>query len=526
MRNGPIALVCFALLGCQTAPAAPAPAAPGATPSVPDAGLADAGLADAALPAPTCEEQIAARELGALTSRHEAYARALPEVIVHARLDPVLFLRWPDERPRSEAAAALRRELEASRRPARDVRAFVVAHADDRALLREVLLSDGYLFSDRPELAVALSSEVRLVHLFDAPRIYRARDGVIDVLERGETGYLESDGSVASVRLHDRVSVDEPALADPLGLDLEVVREETGALRTIPTAIGATAAALDLVFPDGARRASLVEIRDARTEVVCIGGDAATLDATRADAARFWERHRALTSAARALVEESPRFDEPSDEPEGVQEDGELRMEWTRAYLRGESTFWYGTVEYPVFDSQGRAVPPEVCVDFVLDAWERGGGTWYRGEGERPGRTSGAIDVNRAGAVPRRNLTGLLAYAEGEGSVFDRYDVPSEDRVALARGPAYAQAIARQADAFREGDALVVYGLRLQDMHMHHHALLVIRTDPMTGVPMVVADNQGRPQLRSLANAMQAAPLRSIHHRLRLDASAVAPSGA
>jgi hypothetical protein len=204
-----------------------------------------------------------------------------------------------------------------------------------------------------------------------------------------------------------------------------------------------------------------------------------------------------------------------------VQEDGELRPAWARAYLRGERTFTYGSVEYPVFDGRGNPIPPEVCIDFLFDAWNRGGGSWYRARREAPGRTEGEIDLGRAGAIPRRNLTELLAYAETEASIFERVDVAPENRVPLAEGADYAHAVARTADLFREGDALVIYGLRLQDHRMHHHALLVLRTEPMTGVPMVVADNQGRPQLRSLVSAMEAAPLRSIHHRLRLDVAAV-----
>jgi hypothetical protein len=85
--------------------------------------------------------------------------------------------------------------------------------------------------------------------------------------------------------------------------------------------------------------------------------------------------------------------------------------------------------------------------------------------------------------------------------------------------------VAREADAFREGDALIVHGLRLQDYRRHYHALLVIRTDPMTGVPMRIADNQGRPQFRTLENAMRAAPYRRIVHRLRLDLDALAAMG-
>ncbi|MFO0685843.1 MAG: hypothetical protein U0234_27540 [Sandaracinus sp.] len=504
----------------------PAARTPMPIPAPRDAGVTtDAAQARAAEPptpvAPTCEMRIAERHLAAPSARHLAYVDSLPEVLVRAQIDPVLFLRWPDATPPSAPTAALRRELDTAAHPTRALRDFLAAHPS-RALRREVLLEGGYFFSDRPALASALSAQVQLTTLFDAPRIYRSRDGVVDVLDRtdrdaDEPGYLEADGSLARLRLNDRVSESADALADPLGLDLEVVREETGALRTIPTAIGDDAAALDLVFPDGTRRPSLAVLANGRTEIACIGGAPETLDATRADASAFWARHHALVRAAQALVDEAPRFDEPMDEPEGVQEDGQLRGAWLAAYLAGETTFVYGTVEYPVFDEQGRPIPPEVCIDFVLDAWQRGGGTWFRGEGEAPGRTHGSLDLAPAGPLPRRSLENLLDYASGEGAVLDRFDVESENLVPLARGAAYAHAIARSADAFREGDALVVYGLRLQDMRNHHHALLVLRTDPMTGVPMVVADNQGRPALRTLTSAMQAAPLRSIAHRLRLD---------
>jgi hypothetical protein len=285
--------------------------------------------------------------------------------------------------------------------------------------------------------------------------------------------------------------------------------------------VGDDAASLDLVFPDGSRRPSLLAIEGGRTEVVCIGGASETLAATRLDAVRFWTRHHAVVAAARAIVEESPRFDEPLDEPEGVQQDGELRVAWVAAYQRGETTFTYGTVDYPVFDAQGRPIPPEVCIDFVLDAWQRAGGTWYRRQGEVPGRTHGELDLDVA-HLPRRSVPKLLASADAEGAVLDRYDVPEEDLVPLARGAEYAQAVAREAHAFREGDALVIYGLRLQDLRLHYHSVLVIRTEPMTGVPMQIADNQGRPRFRTLANAMLAAPLRSIAHRLRLDLDALA----
>jgi hypothetical protein len=229
-----------------------------------------------------------------------------------------------------------------------------------------------------------------------------------------------------------------------------------------------------------------------------------------------------VTAAARELVRENMRFDEPVNEPEGVQEDGVLRRAWTEAYLHGERTFTHRDVQYPVFDSEGRAIPPQVCVDFVFDAWERGAGTWYRGADETPGRTAGSLDFDATDrTVPRRSVSQLLEYARDEDTVLERFDVPRRERVALSEGNAYARALARTADAFREGDALIIHGLREQDMRMHYHAILVIRTEPATGIPMVVADNQGRPHFRTLVSAMRAAPLRSIDHRLRIDEGAL-----
>ena len=37
------------------------------------------------------------------------------------------------------------------------------------------------------------------------------------------------------------------------------------------------------------------------------------------------------------------------------------------------------------------------------------------------------------------------------------------------------------------------------------------------GIPVTVADNAGRPRIRSLASAMRSAPRRTIKHRIRAD---------
>lgn len=459
---------------------------------------------------PTCEARIEALALPPPSPRLARYVEGLPEVVVETRVGHALYLRFP------ESAGPARQGLERAARPDRVLRDLVAS--GDRARLREAALVDGYFFAERPALARALSARVRIDALFDAPTIHRWRDGEHARLTRdADGGYVEADGSRATLRLNDRVVVDPSTLGAARHLDLEVVRRRTGALRTMPRAVGPDAAALELSFPDGSRRPALVRLDGNATEVACVGGDRATLRATLDHAARFAARQARLVAAARALVRESPRFDEPVNEPEGVQEDGRLREAWLAAYGRGQRTFTYRDHEYAVFDADGNPRPPQVCIDFVFDTWERSEGTWYRPAGEAPGLTAGRV---RFRGVPRRSIQQLLDHATTDGT-FERLDVASGDRVALSEGRRFARAMARVADDLRPGDALVIYGLRLQDMRNHYHAVLVLEVEPMTGVPMTVADNQGRPHLRTLTSAMRAAPLRSIAHRVRVDFDAL-----
>src|SRR5689334_6805730 len=99
----------FFITACEREPALEAPAPPvsprDAGASADASGLAAPLAAPSDVPEPTCESRIAERVLAAPSARHDAYAQGLPEVIVHAQIDPVLFLRWPDERPRSAEAA-------------------------------------------------------------------------------------------------------------------------------------------------------------------------------------------------------------------------------------------------------------------------------------------------------------------------------------------------------------------------------------------------------------------------------------
>jgi hypothetical protein len=111
----------------------------------------------------------------------------------------------------------------------------------------------------------------------------------------------------------------------------------------------------------------------------------------------------------------------------------------------------------------------------------------------------------------------VLEYAADPTTPLLRYDIPPDDQVPLRNRERFARALAEHADQILAGDVLVIHGLREEDLERHYHTLLVLRTDPITGLPMVVADNAGRPRIRTVFSAMRSAPRRSIKHRLRLD---------
>ncbi len=444
------------------------------------------------------------------------YYEALPYLLTTTRIVPVIYLAKP-RKSENQETAQLRVALEKSGRVRKHIRALAKNLRGNKPLLREVFLRQGYLFEDRPNIAREVVRELMLTDLFDAPILYIYRDGRVHQLSRKEDVYLDESGERAKILLNDRVALDPLDLKNPIHIDLGEVRRLTGAQRILPRVVGEREAWLELVFPNGEKRSSLIEVRDSQTRLVCIAGEPTTLSDVLERAEFFWKQHRKIVWAAELMVAERPRFDEPKDEAEDVQEDGELRTAWSKAYWRRERTFKFREVEYKVFDRRGNPIPPQVCVDFVIDIWNRAGGTWFRPRGKRPGRTAGSVDLWSISGLSRRYIPSILAFAAEADTPLERYDIPRRDWIPLKKRRRFADTLAKHTAALREGDALIIHGLREQDMEEHFHAALVLATDPLTGMPMVLGDNQGWPRIGSLYGVMRAAPRRSVKHRLRLN---------
>ncbi len=465
---------------------------------------------------PTCEEKIAGFEPKPYPVSLLQYRSNLPFIAVEVKVYPVWYFAKP-ARSENKAAKAAHNALVSAAHGRFAVRDILGRHGDDKAFLREVFLSQGYFFEDDIKTAIAVARDIKLPDLFDDAEIYRLRNNQVETLRRDGAHYLDETGKEATLYLNDRVSNEAETLTSPLHFDLAAVHSQTTARRMIPGKMGDGALEAELEFPSGEKQKALLRLVDGSTEVDCVGGDPAAQAATRERSAMFLTFHERIRQAAAAAVRERPLFDEPKDEDEFIQEDGELRQAWKEAYFAKKRKYMYREVEYRVFDPEGNPVPPQVCVDFILDTWERASGTWYTGRKSPPERTEGEIDFYALREFSRRHIATILTFARSPDSPFERYDVPRRSWIPMKTWRRFVKNLVKLSESYREGDVLVIHGLRDEDEAEHFHTVLILSTDPVTGVPTEVADNQGRPRISTLKTALRAAPRRSIKYRLRLD---------
>jgi hypothetical protein len=223
-----------------------------------------------------------------------------------------------------------------------------------------------------------------------------------------------------------------------------------------------------------------------------------------------------VLAAQRAVIQQQIDEDLPFDEPhtEYGQQDGKLRQEWTWAYRFGRTHFDFNDDRYRVFDWQGRPRVPQVCIDFITDTWERSSGSWYRPRGEQRSRVHGRLDLTGYGIDNVRSVESLVDFASRHPEWFEVRHLPEEERIPLIRRTDFYDYLFSHRDDFRPGDVVTILGLR-DDQKLHYHSFFVYGADPVTGMPIMVAANAGRPRVRAWDVEMANAPLRSIKTRIR-----------
>lgn len=458
-----------------------------------------------------CQARIASLEAEPTLSGAPAFDRTRAEVLGRARGEPMLFVREPARATGADAGSAPPRGAGA-------IRAALKLRAKDRAALRALLLREGYVYASDPAEALALVGALELTALFDEPTIHLARGADVLTLARKDgrfPSYRYADGRTAELLFGDRVATTREALSAPLHRDLRGLQRRAGFERARILAYREKGLVAELRF-DGAWVKGLLVARGAELDVGCFDADEPTRRRVAAFVTKDAPRRNALKKlreAVDAQVLEAVPFDRPRDE-KTAERDGELRPSWRFAYLHGGAFFSHDEQSYPVFDAQGRPLPPQMCVDFVLDSFERGAGTWFRPRGSDLGRTVGSLDFDALGIKNRRSVLAFEKFAEEHSDLFEHARMKPEERIPFGERSRFFSFLLEHADRFRPGDIVAIQG-RKADGLIHQHAILIEDTDPLTGFPEALADQMKRPRRRTWEGIMAEAPLRSLLFHVR-----------
>ncbi len=514
MRLLSLALVgVLAAIGCKARPTATQRGAPSASVTVPSPS------GDAALE--QCRARIAKLERTPVAPGAPLFEERRAEILGRARGEPLIWVREPaaapDEALPDKARVARRALSHAS--PWKRVRAYRARFRAEPATLRSLALREGYVYSADPLEALALVTLLHVEDLFDAPEIWLERGStrtrLVRATERRHAVYRDPDGRDAELLFGDRFALHEADLAVPLHRDLRALADAQGFDRTRIERLTADGMLAKLRL-GGVWVRALVESRGAKLDLAC-------LDAPRSARTRIaaWQRRDAthrralarLHAAVTQGIADALPFDRPRGE-DGEDYDGQMRSEWHWAYKTGRTAYRFQDDSYPVFDAGGRPRPPEVCVAFVVDSYERAAGTWFAPRAHKPERVLGTLDFAALGLTNRGGVMAFGQFAEAHHELFDYERVPDAQRVPFRDRARFFASLVEHADRFRSGDVVAIQGLKA-DGKIHQHALLVERTDPETGFPYGLADQMHVPRRRTWETIMGPAPLRSILYRAR-----------
>ncbi|GMV12935.1 MAG: hypothetical protein HS104_08600 [Polyangiaceae bacterium] len=509
----------FAWIGLWACAEAPAPAEPQPAPGAAGQSAVVASPAEPA--ASECRARIAAAEGAPAEPGAPGFEARRAEILGRAKAEPVLFRRAP--KPAEDVSTevrSLRAQLAASPSPGWALHGVFKTVRNRPEVARALLLSEGYLYSEIPELAASFVDVVELHHLFSEPEITVQRGTQLLRAKKNKGFWYEyvdgpERGQRARLLLLDRVWPSGKEPGPPLHLSLRGVVLEAGIERVRVRHIGAEHVVMDARHGNDWVPTLLSIKEGGRLSVECQAVPEGRDDEVAHARELALRRQRVLSSLRSAIVEmvgEALPFDEPRTE-EG-QQDGNLRPAWRWAYTHGWDSYTFNDDTYLVFDAKGRPKVPQVCIDFVTDAFERAGGTWWAPSGAERERIRGSVDFDDIGIVNRRSVDVFIRFAAERPEMFDVYGLGESERVRFFERQTFFTHLAEHADRYLPGDVVAIHGPR-SDGENHWHSFFVYDADPITGLPTLLASNAGKPRIRSWEGEMRAAPRRSIHTRVR-----------
>jgi hypothetical protein len=454
-----------------------------------------------------------------------AFDAVRAEVLGRARGEPLVLVQEPAVTPDADLSAAelsSRRAFERSA-PGRRIDEITRRHARDPRSLRRLLLREGYVYSADPADALAMVTSLHVANLFDEPEVFLQRGARAHHLVRAPVRrgfeYRHADGPyagrAAELVFGDRLANVPSDLARPLHRDLRALAVEEGFDRTHVSHRTEGELVVDARFGSTWARL-LLEADGAALRIACVAEPAGKREAVAAIRRTGAARARASRLISRAIdaeVDEALRFDRPEGE-KTAERDGKLRPVWLDAYRRRQAGFSFDGFSYPVYDARGRPWPPQVCVDFVLDTYERASGTWFSPFDVSPGRVAGRLDFDAAGIPNRRAVLAFERFADEHPDLFELRRFRGAERIPFGERTRFFEFLVEHADEVRPGDVVAIQG-RKRDGLVHQHAIFVEGADPVTGFAHALADQMKRPRRRTWEGIMAEAPLRSLLFRAR-----------
>ncbi len=440
------------------------------------------------------------------------------ELVARAKAEPVVFVEPPTAERVPPSLLKLRNQLFRDGVPWQALNDIFSQLKRYPARLRQVLLTDGYLYAEKPDLAALLSSGISLNQLFTERDLDVTRGETTRRALRKHDDYVWVDGPEAGqparLWLFDRIAVHGESLSAPKHLGFGDLRNRLGATRVAIERLTSSGVLASLFYGDLVVSAVL-STQDGRLEFDC--EIVPPESKTGVEAARQLTKRRdqvvdRLRAAIDEQVDEGLPFDEPKTE-EG-QQDGKLRQEWRTAYLQGQSKFTFNGDDYPVFGPRGVPWIPQVCVDFITDSWERMAETRWQKRGAGRERHVGRLDFDALGIENRRSVENLIDFAVAHPEWFEPLLIPESDRIAFSDRSAFFKRLYDLRSEFQPGDVVAILGRR-DDEKLHYHSFFIVEADPATSMPTLVAANAGKPRIRTWEAEMQNAPRRSIMARIR-----------
>lgn len=454
-----------------------------------------------------------------------AYDANRADVLGRAPGEPMVFVREP-KRLASELMTDAQRAIASSfdrSPPGVRVARLIKQHSNNPGVLRTILLPEGYVYASDPYDAAAVVRSLELKHAFDDPVLWLQRRDEVFRLERGKLRktvvYRYADGArkgqEAQLLFGDRVAAHPGDLANPLHRDLRTLARDVGFDRTQIEHRAASALVTKVRFGDRWVRGVMVS-EGARLRLACLVEPRETVAHVEAwirDNSHRIRARREMEKVIDDMVDEGLRFDRPIDAEDHFQ-DGVLRPLWRDAYRRGQTGFGHDGRSYPVYMADGRPSPPQVCVDLVLDTYERTSGTWFRPRGEAPERVVGRLDFNELGIKNRRGVIAFGDFAESNPSLFTFRRFEPAERIPFGRRKEYFANLVKLADSFGPAHVVAIQG-RKRDGYIHQHAIFIETVDPVTGFPHGLFDQMKRPRRRTWEGIMAEAPARSLYYVAR-----------